>query len=192
MNSTHDERVLLSRPYPVYWAGWETTTAMLQQAGWEISAEYEPYRMSYRLLMRHQGAQLYALTNSVNINHWQMMQEGRFGVHGIRFVVQYVCTHLTVNLMEQQFNFRQVDALPQMGTMKNVEEFGIFATPMTRTNEIIVPEENVTDLLGRLLEMQDEEKTRYYKQKLQQNRDGMSLDSAAPQQKFHAQILSIA
>ena len=75
--------------------------------------------------------------------------------------------------------------------VRSLDDLAHFAVPLTRTNEIILPEENVDELLQRILALQQPGRTEHFRQQLRENREGMRLD-AVPRQKFHAQILSIA
>lgn len=191
--SLHDgTRVMLSQPIRTRMLGMESTTLAMQQAGWEFSAEYEMAWMRHRVIARNKNARMYALSDPFDLHVMEALQSDHAWK---RVVINFgrVANSMHIVLPEHSFNFNPVDMTPQFADTKrlDIEQLGIFGTPLVRTNEIIVPEESVDDLLGRILEMQDPIKTEYYKKKMAENTEGMRVD-AIPQQKFHAQILSIA
>lgn len=188
-----DERLLKSVPIKTSMLGMMSTTTQMQQAGWEFSAEQMPYNMTVRLIARHQGAKLYAMSNQVSVNFFEAVSDPRV-FSNLLFTFNHVGSHMRVELHVSSMDFRPIDAMPQFTTgkeIKDIEDFGIFATPLVRTNEIIVPEESVSDLLNKILEYQEPTKAKYMKQKLYESREGMDMD-AVPQQKFHAQVISIS
>jgi hypothetical protein len=90
--------------------------------------------------------------------------------------------------------FMPIDAQMQFTRkiVQNVEDMGIFATPLVRTEELIIDESEVSAILARLVEAQKPEQERIRDRKrLRESREGLML-GAEPQMKFHAQILSIA
>jgi len=182
------KNVPLSRPIKVYWAGWETTTTALQQNGWELSQEKDYRRQSLRIAIRHKNCNLYGVTKFISYDYAEYSIR-----HKILppFNMQYMANKVQVNVMDNYDNFKPIDAMPQIRDVeiKNIEDFNIFATPLVRTEEIIVNPETVSDLLIRIKEMQMPEQERIIKQKrLREHREG----EVQLQQKFHAQILSIA
>ncbi len=148
--------------------------------------------MGVRLALRHQASRMYAITAPVQFDYFaaqRRMYEGPLDFH-----VKHMASEMRVQLLESQMSFKPIDALPQIthAEIKDIEDFGIFATPLTRTEELIVDPETVDDLLARIKEMQLPEQERIrQRKKLAASREGMSIDYA-PRQRFHAQILSIA
>jgi len=190
----HRFQTVISRPVKVLWAGWETDTVRLQQAGWQLSAEEQVAEETLRIAMRHNDLQLYGVTAPVNLNYFP----GDFGRDlDYRYktipplMVQYMSNKIVVNVMDNFSNFSPIDAYPQVATIeaKNIEDFKIFATPLVRTEEIIVEPQTVDTLMKQILEMQapnqmeirDRNRKREY-------REGEEI----PRQNFHAQILSFA
>jgi hypothetical protein len=88
------------------------------------------------------------------------------------------------------WSFKDIDAQPTFTANKitKLEDLAHFATPLVRCNEVIIPEESVGTLMDRILELQQPARTERLREEL---RDPSGL-VAAPQMKFHAQILSIA
>lgn len=148
--------------------------------------------MRMRLIARHRDAQLYALSNAMNFNYFEV-QDRRRVLSGMIVPFQYVCSKLTVNVMDDFSKFQPIDATPSWSRLepKSVEDYNIFNTPLVKTQEIILPEPTVDSLLDQLLSMQSERDKKYYQEQVRANRDGMIMEST-PQTKFHAQIISLA
>lgn len=194
---------LLSQPHRVVWAGWETRTTTLQQAGWEIAAEQDFQRWGIRLVMRHQQMQTVAITDSQDFQRVAMMN--RPGQHwAAEDPRAYLLTFHVVRIAHDMAfqiehtmrtpDFRLIDAQSQLchREVRNVEDMGIFATPLVRTEELIVDESEVSAILAKLVEAQKPEQERIRdRQRLREKREGLSIGHE-PQMKFHAQILSIA
>lgn len=180
-----------SRPVRLHWAGWETDTYRLQQAGWSLSAEQDVAQGRMRIAMRHEGYRIYGLTH---LQDWYFMDEMRYMNGTPDLQVQCMASRLDATIHQTgPFSFQPIDAVPQFmqRERRSIEDFAHFATPLARTREIILPEESVPDLLERILKLQQPAKTERLKRELAEDRAGMYLD-AIPRQKFHAQILSIA
>ena len=56
---------ILIRPHTVLWAGWETTTWRLQQAGWELISQQDFARGRIQLAMRHSAGRVYGWAESM-------------------------------------------------------------------------------------------------------------------------------
>lgn len=196
-----DSSRIVSYPHHVIWAGWETTTPRLQQAGWQIAAEQDFVRDGIRLVMRHEQMQCTAITNVVGFYQQAMnMSYGRPDVHYDPRLTFYVVRMAQLGGLAIEVDphhspdFSLVDAQMQMTRreIKNIEDMGIFAVPLVRTQELIVEESEVSAILAKLIEAQKPEQERIRDRKrLRESREGLMLD-AEPQMKFHAQILSIA
>jgi hypothetical protein len=188
------ERRVLSRPAEVWWSGFRSTTPQLQQHGWEIAAEESVYDGRIRLMLRHQEMRLYAITRTTE---WDYMAMDRIGAPLVFQVVgaapRMEC-HVTAEIGAGWADFRQVDALPQFveRNIQTAEDLRIFATPLVRTEELIVEPQTVAQLLEQVRKMQVPEQERIRaKQRLAENRQGQPIE-IHPRQQFHAQILSIS
>lgn len=186
----HEQGRLLSKPVKVHWLGWETDTYRLQQAGWELSMDQDPYRRVMRMVVRHRTEAFIGQTNDIPMelargpyddipySHiWQMRHMGReIRVHEHGPVSAYV-------------NFKAVDAKPQLSfervtSLKDLVPFA--GAPIVRNQALILPEATVDDLLAGILERQEEAKMAFFEDLVQ--REG-EVDRAPP--KFHAQIISL-
>jgi hypothetical protein len=190
---------VLSEPAVVWWAGFRSDTLRLQQAGWEIAAEEDVAYNCIRLILRHQNMRLYALTNEVEYNYRALMVDP-----GCRSALEFNVVAAAPKFEVHRFagigpvefeNFRQIDAQPQVAQnveIKSLDDFRIFATPLTRTEEIIVEPRTVSAMLEQIRKMQVPEQERIrQKERLAARRAGESVD-AGPRQQFHAQIISLA
>ena len=140
------------------------------------------------------GASAYGISSSVP---WEFMEDHR--QHGfqpmhlgadIRFA-----RDMMLNVMAPaSAQFHAVDAMPrfeQAFTRQRLEDYAHFApSPLARTNPIVVPEENVQELMDRILKLQQPDRTDRIRQALR-NPEGYMIDNL-PKQKFHAQIISFA
>lgn len=180
---------VISAPHKVVWGGFESTTTRLQQAGWELSAEQSDFHMGVRLAMRHRDWKIYGVTNVVNVDRFSYTRSQG----ALCFVVAYMANDITVQTMDNFSGFSPIDAAPQfIAERKSIEDFNIFATPLARTQEIIVDPQDVMAMLERIKMMQAPEQSAIrQRDRLRERRDGIELD-AQPRQVFHAQILSIA
>jgi hypothetical protein len=61
----------------LHWAGWETNTARLQQAGWQLSAEQDFYGNRMRIALRHEGMNLMAMTPSFDFHYMEAARDYR-------------------------------------------------------------------------------------------------------------------
>ena len=107
-----------------------------------------------------------------------------------------MASRVSVEVQADMTDWRAVDARPQfIAERKSLEDFGIFATPLARTEEIIVEPDTVESLLAKIREMQAPAlEAAHQRQKLRRTLDEGVDPAAVPpvRQRFHAQILSIA
>lgn len=178
---------VLSRPCEVHFEGFASTTARLQQAGWEISAEQLVEFDSVRLALRHQGLGLRALTGRVDFDYFDRTP----GVKPPAFQIQRMASRMDVLLHDNPTRFAPIDAMPQMVRFdpRSIDDFNIFAVPLARTEELIVEPETVMGLLERIRAMQSPEQAAIRARNRQ--RDAREPE-ARQRQVFHAQILSLA
>lgn len=158
----------------------------MQSAGWQLSAEEEVYDRTIRLAAKHQAANLYMVSARVPHEYFEM------GVRLPVFNMTYCSSRMVVQLMESSFNFKPIDATPQFVTeeRRNIEDFRIFATPLVRTEEIIVEPQSVQECLELIKRLQAPDLAAIRKR----NKQTGEANSDAPMQQmqFHAQVLSFA
>lgn len=196
MSFSDQGRFLKSRPLRTRMLGMESTTAQMQQAGWEFSADQDVQRMGLRVIGRHQQGQMYIVSDYIRMDFLAALHSPSV-LDALVINFPYVANHLRltmpIDIPAEAMNYRPIDMIPQYCSSKNIniEDLGIFATPLVRTKEIIIPEESVDNLLDKLLEFQEPIKAEYAKHTLRKSHEGTHIE-ARPQQRFHAQILSIA
>lgn len=195
--SDRDYPRLLSPPCKVIFAGFETTTTRLQQAGWELSAEQDMNRRRVRLAMRFNPARLYMVSEAQDFDFFHAVGRGsgNYGMEGYGgnlpvFHTVHCATDIRVQMMDDFSLFRPIDAAPQMVMSKfqSIEDFNLFATPLVRTEEIIVEPETVATLMEQIKKLQAPDLEAIRKRRRYQ--EGSS--APMPQTNFHAQILSLA
>ena len=177
---------LLSRPCRVIFAGWESTTTQLQQAGWQLSAEQNFNVMTVRIALRFEPARLFMIAEA---QPWQFLRDSE---EVPEFHIRHAATDMHIHLTERSFDFRPFDAAPQIAATQcqSIEDFGIFAPCLARTDEIIVEPATVAGLLEQIKSLQAPELAAIRERNRQAERRG--ANAPIQQQRFHAQIVSIA
>ena len=197
------ESRLVSEPQRVVWAGFETTTPRLQQAGWEIAAEQDFTCDGCRLVFRHRDMQCIAITNTVRFYDLARMthlepQRRFYAEPGRDWALTFHVVRMSHGIQmalydDNRPNFKLIDAQSQFVKREyvNLEDMGIFATPLVRTEELIVEPDQVSAILEKLREAQVPEQAAIRaRQRQRESREGMQV-GAEPQTRFHAQILSL-
>lgn len=191
------ERRILSKPVPVHWAGFESTTYKLQQAGWEFSAEQDPAMARCRLMMRHKVFRMHGCSNFVDTDFYGP----QYGSHwnSMHFSLQWMTSGdvMVHRIMDDFSNFKPVDMQPQIlsnSEIENIEDMALFAgVSLVRTKEIVVDPTTVSDLMAQILKQQDPARKEYYEEQVKISfRSGQRIDGIRPRQNFHAQIVSLA
>lgn len=184
-----DERIL-SRPVRLHWAGWETDTVRLQQNGWQLSAEQDVYRNEMRLAIKHESARVYGISSRVP---WEYMAELQHFQGVPTLPMQYMAARAEIIHHETgPLAFAPIDAMPQIATARRVhmDDFAHFAAPLARTQQIIIPDEDVTALMDRILKLQDPARMERIREEVRRSNDPGSHYTAQRQQRMHAQIIS--
>lgn len=189
----NDPQRILSRPLRLLWAGWETNTLRLQQAGWQLSAEQDFWQDRMRIAMKHQGMNLMAMTPHFDFRYEEALRDARYldsiGVPVVSAMGRNISIHEHGRV---DWMFKEIDATPTIGSIKvsRLEDLAHFAAPLVRCNEVIIPDESVPELMERILKLQQPARTDRIRNEMR-NPEGLLFD-AIPKQKFHAQIISLA
>jgi hypothetical protein len=196
--SYHDygypDKYLASQPWKLHFAGWETDTYRLQQNGWQLSAVQGPMYDSMQIAFQHPEYRIRGVSNRVR--HWDAREMMGFG--GMRDGPRYMETaaHLASDFVTHTATvapfstFRPIDAEPQlMDTRQLMSQNMVFAPNLARTQEIIVPEHSVDDLLNMMLEKQADNRAELIRKRVREQ--GQQVDFN-PRTHVHAQIVSIA
>lgn len=164
----------------------------LQQAGWELSAEQSYMDATLRIAVRNRDFQVYGMSEKVRLDFFRESRYIEMPAVSIQWMVNKA---IITDLVEDLSKFNPIDAMPQMMNIekRDIEDFSIFATPLARTEEIIVEPGTVAECLDIIKKIQLPEQGAIRERKrLAESREGRDMTSAVPRQKFHAQILSIA
>lgn len=185
---------ILSRPIQLNWAGWETDTYRLQQRGWTLSAMQDIRGQRLQLAFRI-GNDPYrkfeAITEVIPFNYERTL-DGRYVgdrqyLDSIVLRVQQAVSDQVMVHTSGDANrlWAPIDAEPRYTEAKitRLEDFAHFAGPLIRTNEIIVPEASVPELMERILKLQQPARLERIKEELR--------GEHRPEQRFHAQIISL-
>lgn len=169
---------MLSEPVRVHFAGWESDTLTLQRSGWELSADQDVARDTMRLALTHSRLGLTALTKMME---WRFMQEREYRVHARLEVMNVEFFGRSGSLMIRGSfppTFRPIDAEPCWSTEapQKLEDLVHFAN--FQQKRILLPEETVSDLMKRIIDMQ------------QPGREAHFLKQAKQAPRLEAQILS--
>lgn len=196
MLSTNSVRGVISKPMLVQIPalGLESTTTRMQQCGWDFSAEQDVRMMALNVIARHNRARLYFLSQ-MDMDYHRALEDHSY-LAGRPLVFNMVDSRMVVpHVPPTMFaNYEPVDMMPSFSRepVVSMEDLKIFAAaPLARTNEIIVEEREVKDLLADILSKQEDGRQEHFRKMLRQNREGMVAHDM-PQVKFHAQILSVA
>jgi len=181
---------ILSQPCEVRWAGFKSNTFALQQAGWGIAVEQDFVDARIRLLINNADWNLSAFSDFSSHDFYM----GRHDETSMRpsFTIRHCSPRIQVTRVMDDFTkFKQIDAMPQFtnAVVESIEDLGIFAVPMTRTDEIIVEPADVYTLLEQIKKMQSPEQAEIRERNRRRDREGAS--QVSQRQKFHAQIISL-
>lgn len=176
---------LLSRPAKVYWAGFESDTFTLQREGWDLSASQDPMRGTMQIAMRHEKAQMYAISE---ITEWRFQQtlDYRYGdmMPPAYLRMESVGGQIYSRALTsaRDWNFAPIDATPVFADepIRSIEDLIHFAT--FKPKKIILPPDTVPDLMKRILELQEPGREKFFLEQAKR--------SAEPT--LHAQIFSLA
>ena len=187
------ETHILSRPHPIYWAGWRSDTRTLQQAGWEFSASQREDLDEVGLAFRHPNLGLRGVTNTIPAYVYAQMHDHHEGpVFHVAWMTDAHVQVQTVHIPEWASACSPVDMKPQyVHEVKTFEDTVRFApVNMTRTAELIVDPDDVSAMMDRILTLQDPARQKRYREAVRQGRAGS--ERPVPRQTFHAQIVSLA
>jgi hypothetical protein len=150
---------LMNQPIKILWAGFETDTLRLQRQGWQLAVEECHSDLTIRIAMKHPMLKLYAVTD-------------KYERRGFGFDTYHQDGHMVLNIRylgpeikeyampgEHTFlNFRPINAEPlyemcRSPEGRSIDDFNLFK-PLSKEKEIVIPNENVTELLERIQKLQ--------------------------------------
>jgi hypothetical protein len=173
---------LYSIPVPIVWAGFETDTYKLQQAGWSISAAQNIHNYTMQIAICHKQGGMRGLSMELP---WEYMQEpdwhrAKFPVIHMRMISEKVYIERIAGAADGFDYFAPIDAVPRMMEFerKSLDDFVHFA-PL-RAKGILLPEASVPELMDQILKLQ------------QPMREREILRDLKSTPIVHAQIMSLA
>jgi len=194
----------------IRFAGFESDTYTLAKQGWSVSAEQIPMftRAGYeiRLALKHQAAQCYMVTHSVEIN-WGMvgyLKENRFmnpnAEYGFGklppFNVAAIFSEAKIHYIptDKTWKFNPVDPMMRMKQNVEVHDFESwvpFRTINPDAPQIYVPQKSVPELLEFILEKQEPKQKQIREEMLaeqfRQSREGEMITNV-PRDSQHGDI----
>ncbi|MFG1395897.1 hypothetical protein [Roseixanthobacter pseudopolyaromaticivorans] len=183
---------MLSFPIKLDLAGWRADTWQLQQAGWAFSADQDIRSRTMQLAFEHKQMGLRGISARIDFEYLHQDQEYlRHVVLPAQAMGREVFIHMHGSVPSL---FQPIDAKPQLVEHRRVklEDYVHFAPALVRTQEIILPEESVEELMERILKLQQPARTERYQRLAREAGDpGQQMDFA-PRHKVHAQIISLA
>lgn len=190
----YPDKYLASQPWKLHFAGWETDTYRLQQNGWQLSAVQDPCYDSMQIAFQHPEYRIRGISNRIS----QYDARSFMGFGGMRDGPRYIETaaHLASDFVSHTASvapfasFKPIDAEPQLMDMRQLmSQNMVFAPNLARTQEIIVPEHSVDDLLNMMLEKQAANRAELIRKRVREQGQQMDFN---PRTHVHAQIVSIA
>lgn len=156
--------MMLKNPIvPVHWAGWQSTTLDLQQAGWEWAVEEDFATMRLRFTLRHPTMHLYGISQDVRIGGEMYFGDNLHSRHVPPIYMQGMVPRMQVYTMQYStmpafvaFNARPEYTMPEteVKTMEDLRIFRPVPIEAPEVKEIVVAPESVTEMLDRMLAMQ--------------------------------------
>lgn len=190
----YSDHRILSRPLRVHWAGWETDTYSLQKAGWKLSAEQDYSYGRMRIAMKHDGADMVAISETLPFNFGRAIEDRDFHsgyLAALTIRMKHVGREVPIVIHGEvkDWSFAAIDAQPRVVSSKIVklEDLAHFAAPLVRTNEIIIPEESVDQLMEKILKLQQPARMERIRREI---RDEGAVLESLPEEKFVAQIIT--
>lgn len=190
----YPDKYLASQPWKLHFAGWETDTYRLQQNGWQLSAVQDPYYDAMQIAFQHPEYRIRGISSKVS--HWDARSVMGFG--GMRDGPRYMEAHaqLATDFVSRTATvapfdkFQPIDAEPQIMNMEQyMSRNMVFAPNLARTQEIIVPEHSVDQLLDMMLNQQAANRAELIRKRVRQQGEYIDFQQRT---NVHAQIVSIA
>lgn len=188
------DEYIASQPWKIHFAGWETDTFRLQQAGWQLSAIQSHAYNGIQIGFEHPQYRVRGLTRPVDTYR----ARSRMSQYGSMFLDQemiqteaYLASDFTMMATSvAPFSaYEPIDAQPQLIRVNELMSKNmVFAPNLARTQELIVPEQSVDDLLSMIIDKQAASRAELIRKRVREH--GGDVDFT-PRTHVHAQIVSI-
>lgn len=185
-------------PLKLHWAGWETDTARLQVAGWQLSAEQCPHRDMMRLAISHPRWDTRGLTPDLRFDYIEALRHPEYARQLPPFPISLanklwirekaipgVSARYLEEAGDRREHWRPIDARPsiEMFDERSLEDVCHFKA--LAGDELVVPEEGVAELLERIVAMQSGARLERFREQVREERASKRL--IVP----HCQIISL-
>ena len=183
------ENAVISAPHLVRCCAENSHPCCCRRVVVDSKPHQRDYNRCVQLAMRHRDFQLYGISGEVEVDRYSYDR-----TRGpLVFDIEYMSSDMFFNLSCDIREFEPIDARPQyIAERKSIKDFDIFATPLARTEEIIVEPQDVMAMLEQIKKMQAPGQAEIRQRDRARDRSGYYDLEPQPRQVFHAQILSIA
>ena len=178
---------LLSRPVKLYFAGWETDTLRLQQNGWQLNAHEDYAYRGMQIAMQHPEYNIRGISSKIDYRE-RIYNNNDYPIEASAQLSSDFNTH-TYSIAPFT-EFKPIDAEPQWSdSREQMSRQMYFAPNLARTQELIVPEHDVDELMAMILKKQAINREELLRRRIREHglRDDFSNRST-----IHAQIISVA
>lgn len=152
------ERRILSRPFPVEWAGWDSTTARLHSCGWQIATQFNWGEDTYRFAFSHEGMQLQGYADWMYIAYTSSGDNRELPPIRVNYVAKSLLVAKAGEFIQTTCTpWHLIDGRPQlsMKPIQRMEQLSVFA-PL-QPKEILIPQADmsVIDHLEAIIKAQE-------------------------------------
>lgn len=149
---------VLSPPIKVYWAGWESDTRRLGDAGWRISAKHEPYDGGVTIAINHPEGNVYGISQRIDYRRMPTMyQLTRYDYpYELAFQLQLAQQIMLRTIPDFKKGWVPVDPIPELTYEhpERLEDVILFRSLPPPDKDIIVKPPSLDDILNLALEHQ--------------------------------------
>lgn len=160
MMQSHNIHRFLSRPIPVHFAGWESSTDRLQRCGWRMAIDKDHRNMTYRFLLEHPYLRLAGWCDSWSMDRsyeeW-VDPSNRFNPMPIEMGQVMPADHFQMRI-SGELGMQWIDASPEIvhEQITTLADLGIFKLAEAEVPKVFVEEADmsVVDHLQSILDGQ--------------------------------------
>ena len=166
---------IFGRPINVLWAGWKSTTTLLQRTGWQVSAEQNIYENSIRIVIKHPNYNIYGISNLMKMDYFNFKMDD---INDFNFEIKCMASRFEIRTIDDFSNFKPVDCEPSFINgceVKSIEDFNIFR-PIKNTQDLIVEPKEVNELMELILSKQSDKQREIRKKKALEWRKSVRKD----------------
>jgi hypothetical protein len=177
-------RLIQNLPAKVYWDGWESDTRTLASRGWSVSMEQDDFQRRIQMAIRHEASGIQGLSAPVTIDRRRdpfdsYMQRWEAPFH---FNMQALGRPVYVRgpgLSLAFGNFSPVDArtpvFVEEEEVRSLEDL-VYFTPI-KAKRILLPQEEVSELMERILTVQQPMREEYFREQTKNARAAAQLQA---------------